>query len=55
MTKKNSVSLGYLGFNFQVKLVKQLIEDSKFSEEILDIISPQYFDNEYLRFLKLLE
>jgi|TARA_R110000782_G_C14781869_1_gene410040 hypothetical protein len=49
MTKKNSVSLGYLGFNFQVKLVKQLIEDSKFSEEILDIISPQYFDNEYLR------
>jgi len=49
MTKKNSVSLGYLGFNFQLKLVKQLIEDSKFSEEILDIINPQYFDNEYLR------
>jgi len=49
MTKKNSVNLGYLGFNFQIKLVKQLIEDTKFSEEIMDIISPQYFDNEYLR------
>jgi len=49
MTKKNSVNLGYLGFNFQIKLVKQLIEDIKFSEEIMDIVSPQYFDNEYLR------
>tara|TARA_R110000751_G_scaffold58297_2_gene123173 strand:+ start:1209 stop:2597 length:1389 start_codon:yes stop_codon:yes gene_type:complete len=49
MTKKNSVNLGYLGFNFQIKLVKQLIEDTKFSEEIMDIVSPQYFDNEYLR------
>ena len=49
MTKKNSINLGYLGFNFQIKLVKQLIEDTKFSEEIMDIISPQYFDNEYLR------
>ena len=49
MTNKNSVNLGYLGFNFQIKLGKQLIEDTKFSEEIMDIVSPQYFDNEYLR------
>lgn len=51
MTRKNSTNLGYLGYSFQIRLVKQLIEDIKFSEEIMDIISPKYFDNEYLRLL----
>ena len=51
MTRKNSTNLGYLGSGFQIRLVKQLIEDTKFSEEIMDIIDPKYFDNEYLRLL----
>jgi len=51
MTKKKVENLGYLGVNFQIRLVKQLIEDTKFSEEIINIISPQYFDNEYLRLI----
>jgi len=51
MTRKKSTNLGYLGYSFQIRLVKQLIEDIKFSEEIMDIISPKYFDNEYLRLL----
>ena len=51
MAGKGSINLGYLGYSFQIRLVKQLIEDTKFSEGIMDIISPQYFDNEYLRLL----
>ena len=49
MTKDKRTNLGYLGYSFQIRLVKQLIEDIKFSEEIMDIIEPLYFDNEYLR------
>ena len=51
MSRNNSVNLGYLGYSFQIRLVKQLIEDLKFSEEIMDIVDPKYFDNEYLRLL----
>ena len=51
MGRKNNINLGYLGYSFQIRLVKQLIEDTKFSEEIMDIVNPQYFDNEYLRLL----
>ena len=51
MTKQKEKNLGYLGWSFQVKLVKQLIEDNKFSEEIIDIIDPKYFDNEYMRLI----
>ena len=51
MTKDKRTNLGYLGYSFQIRLVKQLIEDTKFSEEIMDIIEPLYFDNEYLRII----
>ena len=51
MTKDKRTNLGYLGYSFQIRLVKQLIEDTKFSEEIMDIIEPLYFDNEYLRLI----
>ena len=49
MAKNESSNLGYLGYSFQVKLVKQLIEDQKFSESIISIVDPNYFDNEYMR------
>ena len=51
MTKEKEKNLGYLGWSFQIKLVKQLIEDNKFCEGIIDIIDPKYFDNEYLRLI----
>ena len=51
MGRNNSTNLGYLGYSFQIRLVKQLIEDAKFSEEIMDIVDAKYFDNEYLRLL----
>lgn len=49
MTKNQSLNLGYLGHTFQVKLLKQIIEDHKFSEGIIPIVNPNYFDNEYMR------
>jgi hypothetical protein len=51
MEKKQVKNLGYLGYSFQIKLVKQMIEDIKFSESIIDIISPNYFDNEFIRLI----
>jgi len=51
MDKKEVKNLGYLGYSFQIKLVKQMVEDRKFSESIIDIISPNYFDNEYIRLI----
>ena len=51
MEKREVKNLGYLGYSFQIKLVKQMIEDIKFSESIIDIISPNYFDNEYIRLI----
>ena len=51
MAKNESLNLGYLGYSFQVKLVKQLIEDQKFSESIIQIIDANYFDNEYMRMI----
>jgi hypothetical protein len=29
MAKNESLNLGYLGYSFQIKLVKQLVEDSQ--------------------------
>lgn len=51
MDRKEVKNLGYLGYTFQVKLVKQMIEDTKFSESIMEIMSPNYFDNEYIRLI----
>jgi replicative DNA helicase len=51
MSKKQNTSLGYLGYTFQVKLVKQFIEDHKFANSIIEMMDPQYFDNEFLRLL----
>ena len=31
--------------NFQIKLIKLIIEDEKFSEQVLEILKPDYFDS----------
>jgi hypothetical protein len=50
MSKQKS-NLGYLGQNFQLQLINQLIVDEKFSSTIIDILDPTYFDSEYLRLI----
>jgi len=50
MSKQKS-NLGYLGQNFQVQLINQLIVDEKFALTIIEILDPTYFDSEYLRLI----
>lgn len=43
MTKAKD--FGYLGNDFQEKLIAQIINDSRFGQNIIELIIPQYFDN----------
>jgi|688.fasta_scaffold05385_16 replicative DNA helicase len=51
MTK--NVTLGYLGYKFQMELINQILHpaNKKFSERIIDIVHARYFDNEYFRLI----
>lgn len=44
---------GYLGIEFQYRLIKQLLVDHKFSEEIISILSPNYFQDRTLKLIVL--
>jgi len=48
---KESKSFGYLGHSFQLKLMNQLITDKKFANNIVDVIDPKYFDNQYFKLI----
>jgi len=50
MTTTNE-NFGYLGNNFQLKLINQIITDKKFAAIILDVIDSRYFDNQYYRLI----
>jgi len=47
-TKDN---LGYLGRKFQIRLMAQFLTDKKFANSIMDILNPNYFEDEYLRLI----
>jgi len=47
MSDKNN--FGYLGYNFQIKLINQLILDKNFTSSIVDVIEAKYFDNQYFK------
>lgn len=49
MAKVNRDNLGYLGFDYQARLMAQLLTDSKFANSIIDIVDPNYFEDPYLR------
>jgi len=49
MSGKNS--FGYLGYNFQIKLLNQLIIDKKFASAIIDVMEARYFDNQYFKLI----
>lgn len=51
MAKIDKDNLGYLGFNFQTRLILQLITDKKFANSIIDMIDPNYFEDPYLRII----
>ena len=47
----NNENFGYLGNNFQLKLINQIITDKKFAGIIIDVIDSRYFDNQYYRLI----
>ena len=49
--KKNNTTLGYLGVDFQTRLLAQILTDHKFAESIIDIISPNYFDEDTMKLI----
>ena len=51
MAKINKDNLGYLGLDFQYRLILQILTDRKFAQSILDIISPNYFEDSYVRII----
>jgi replicative DNA helicase len=51
MAKINKENLGYLGLDFQYRLILQILSDRKFAQSILEIISPNYFEDSYVRII----
>lgn len=51
MSKLKKEDFGYLGRDYQLRLLNQLVVDTKFANNILGSISPNYFDEEYLKLI----
>jgi len=49
MNKIDKSNLGYLGIDFQYRLIQQVLLDRKFGESIIDILTPNYFEDTFLR------
>jgi archaellum biogenesis ATPase FlaH len=49
MAKINKDTLSYLGADYQIRLVSQILTDKRFGASIIDIVSPNYFEDPYLR------
>lgn len=49
MSKINKDNLGYLGLDFQYRLIQQILTDRKFAKTIIDLISPNYFEDTHLK------
>ena len=48
MTDKN---FGHFGNQFQQALLKSIIEDKKYGEQIIEVIDVKYFDNNSFRYI----
>ena len=42
-------SLAYLGTEYQYRLIAQILSDKQFAHSIIDIVNPNYFEDQYLR------
>ena len=47
----NTENFGYLGHNFQLKILNLIITDKLFAQSIVDSIQPKYFDNQYFKLI----
>lgn len=44
-------NFGYLGNNFQIQLLNNILVTSDFANTIIDVMDPKYFDNNYFRLI----
>ena len=51
MAKINRDTISYLGFDYQLRLMAQILSDTKFANSIIDIVDPNYFEDPYLRLM----
>lgn len=51
MSKIDKENLGFLGIDYEVRLIAQFLTDNKFANNIMDIINPNYFSDENLRLI----
>jgi replicative DNA helicase len=51
MAKIEKNTLEFLGHEYQVRLIAQVLTDTKFANNIIDIIDPNYFKSEDLRLI----
>ena len=49
----NTENFGYLGYNFQLKILNLIITDKLFAQSIIDSIQSKYFDNQYFKLIML--
>jgi len=49
MAKIDRDSLGYLGLDYEFRLMAQLLTDNRFANSIVDIVDANYFSDPYLR------
>lgn len=49
MAKVNRDNLGYLGFDYQLRFMAQILTDPRFANSIIDIVDPNYFEEPGLR------
>jgi hypothetical protein len=49
MAKINKDNLGYLGYDYQLRLMAQILTDTRFANSIIDIIDPNYFEDPYMK------
>lgn len=51
MSKINKDTLTYLGNDFEIRLLAQIVKDLRFGNNIVEILDPNYFSDEYLRII----
>jgi len=49
MAQIDKNSLAYLGYEYQIRLIAQILTDKTFANSIIDIVNPNYFEDQYLR------
>ena len=49
MSNKEEKNFGFLGLDYQTRLIHQFLTDDKYANSIMDIIKPNYFEDEWLR------